>query len=287
MNVSLLNSSRGFDDQVDLTDEEFRAFQELIHTRSGIHLSDNKRSLMRAKLAKRLRALHISGFSDYYRFVAHDRSGEELIQLLDVVSINVTNFFREPGHFDYLGRSLLPALIGGSSLHPHIWSAACATGEEPCTIAMTVLEKWPQAAKRGFKILATDISTAALEKARAGEYGADRVAHVPPAMLDRYFEVLFRGGRRIYRIREEVRSLIRYRRFNLNGPHWPFQKPFDAIFCRNVMIYFNQQTQLKLVQGFTRQLRRGGILFVGHSESLVGIKHELEFVEPTVYRRTI
>lgn len=266
----------------EVPDSVVKEFQELIHRYSGIWLSESKRPLILTKLTKRMRALQIDDYEKYLALLSHPENAGEITQLLDAVSVNVTSFFREDAHFQFLRARALPeAKARGEYLH--IWSAACATGEEPYSIAMTVAEALPEHRRFPTVILATDISTAALEKAAAGVYPGEKAASIPAALREKYFERLDPGGRQ-WRAGDEMRSLIRFRHFNLNDPNWPFRKRFDVIFCRNAMIYFTRETQQDLITRFARFLKPGGYLFVGHSESLVGIRHGLAFVAATIYR---
>lgn len=271
-----------------LTNDDFQAFSNLVRAKAGINLHEGKRELVRARLSRRVRECNFQTFRDYYDFVVSDETGDELIQVLDSISTNLTNFFREPKHFNFMNEKMLPALVAEREKKGprrlRIWSAGCSTGEEPYTIAMTVLEFSPRIADWDFKILATDISTRVLKSAWEGEYPMDRLRDVPHAQLRKYFTkgTGYRDG--WFRVRDEIRNLIVFRRFNLMET-FPFKHPLDLIFCRNVMIYFDKATQARLVNKFYGALNPGGYLFIGHSESLTGVDHGFKYVQPTVYRK--
>ena len=269
-----------------LTEAQFSKLASLVYSLCGIHLGEGKRELLRARLAKRLRATGCRDVQDYIERLEGDRSGHELVCFLDVITTNKTDFFREPKHFEFLVDEVLPKLdklcSGGEP--QRIWSAACSTGEEPYTLAMVLLEHRALWERRGAGILASDLSTKVLEQAQNGVYAQDRVADIPRPFLTKYFQ---RGTNRwagYVRVRPELRKMVQYRRLNLMD-NFDFDKPFHVIFCRNVMIYFDKPTQERLVEKFRNCLAPGGYLMVGHSESLTGIRHRLAFTRPAVYRR--
>jgi len=271
----------------ELTDEEFEKISDLVKSLCGINLHQGKKELVKARLSKRLRALGLTRFDDYIRYVRNDGGGDELVAMLDSISTNLTSFFREPGHFDYLAEQVLPAIAARAGPHRRslrIWSAGCSTGEEPFTIGIVVSENIPNPDSWDVRILATDLSTRVLARAREGLYEADRLKDVPGLLIGRYFSCVEAHRPRLYRVNDRVRGLVTFARLNLLGP-WPMRGPFDVIFCRNVMIYFDKPTQTRLVERFWEVLAPGGGLFVGHSESLAGVKHRFEYVQPTVYRK--
>ncbi len=270
------------DPDAELTDADFARFSALIHERSGIYLHGDKKTLLRTRLLKRMRKLNLTRFRDYYERVVNDRNGEEMDAMLDAISTNVTSFFREKQHFDFLAR-VLPELADNDRGYLNIWSAACSSGEEPYTLAMTVAETLPDWRRLGVRILATDIAESVLAKAAAGMYPRNRLEGVPPQLLPKYFSR--NAGSDTVQVSQELRYMIRFRHFNLNQDHWPFSKCFGVIFCRNVMIYFNRETQEQLIGRFARVMCPGGYLMVGHSESLTGIKHPLTYADATIYRK--
>ncbi len=206
---------------------------------------------------------------------------------IDSISTNLTGFFREPAHFDHLAQVVLPQIAdrtAGQGRRLRIWSAGCSSGEEPYTVAIVMNEHIPDLDAWDARILATDLSTRMLARAREGTYEAHRLAEVPGGCLSRYFTCVHPRGERVYRVNDRLRRLVCFARLNLMEA-WPMQGPFDVIFCRNVMIYFDKPTQSRLVEQFWRLLAPGGVLFVGHSESLARVKHGFEYVQPTVYRK--
>ncbi|MCC7492811.1 MAG: protein-glutamate O-methyltransferase CheR [Fimbriimonadaceae bacterium] len=259
----------------------FEQFRTLIYDASGIALQANKEALVAARVAKRMRRLGIDRYETYLDHVTADRSGEELVHLLDAISTNVTSFFRESTHFDLLAK-LVPQWAAERGGKLRFWSAACSSGEEPYTLAM-VLDRALEGRAVDWKILATDISTRVLEKAAAGVYEPARMGGITPDLRARYFSSC--GGRdeRLYQVVPELRQRVLFRRINLATPPFPFKNQLDAVFCRNVMIYFDAATRGRLVDEIARHLRPGGYLFVGHAESLTGLPTALRTVQPSVY----
>ena len=272
----------------ELSDKEYHAIADFVHKTAGINLMEGKKELMRTRLSKRMRALKFHDFKTYFSYVMNDKTGEEIVFLLDALSTNLTSFFREPQHFQYMAKELLPKWEQkGRSKGSHrlrIWSAACSSGEEPYTIAMVVLDKSPYFAQGGdFKILATDISTKVLGMAQQGLYGAERTKDIPHQYLQKYWKRTDSArGDKLYHVNDDVKKIIAFRRFNLMDP-LPFKGPLDLIFCRNVMIYFDKETIAKLVEKYYSVLGKGGYLFIGHSESLSGFKHPFKYVGPCIY----
>ncbi len=272
-----------------LTDSQFTQFSALVYEKTGIYLKPGKKELLNARLGKRLRACGLSSFKDYYALVMRDASGEELINLINSVSTNFTSFFREQPHFDFLAATVLPGLIKEAAAVPreiNIWSAACSSGEEPYTIAM-VLEEYLAAHSCpgwSYRVLATDISTKVLDMAQQGVYPEDRLAKVPPSVLKKYFQKGVRNAAGYVKVNNALRQRITFKRFNLMD-EFPWRESIDIIFCRNVMIYFNSETQQELVNKFFGSLVSGGYLFIGHSESISRLKHHFSQVAATSYRK--
>ncbi|HNV73911.1 MAG TPA: protein-glutamate O-methyltransferase [Gemmatimonadaceae bacterium] len=266
---------------IDLTDAQFRRVGELVGRISGIQLPPGKESLVRSRLAKRLRALGLASVTEYLEIVEREPSRAELAEMVDVLTTNKTSFFREVDHFRLLESTVLPAL-GGKGAPIRIWSAGCSSGEEPYTVAMVARETLGAAASR-VRILATDISARVLARAREGLYDADTLDDVPPALRRTHFEPVANATDRL-RVAPATRDLVQFARLNLMGD-WPMKGPFDVILCRNVMIYFDKPTQERLVSRYASLLAPGGYLFVGHSESLSGLRHELAYVQPATYRK--
>jgi chemotaxis protein methyltransferase CheR len=280
----LLNHSGNAFSEHELTQVDFEKISRLIYEQSGIALHEGKKELVRARLGKRLRQGRFKSFREYYQFVVQDETGAELVYLLDSVSTNLTSFFREQGHFDYLQNDLLPrwrTARPGRDKRLAIWSAGCSSGEEVYSIAMILLEtlkNWD------IRILASDISTRVLKKAAAGIYEMERIRTIPPAIVKKYFLRGENNWRDHVKIKNFVKALVTFKRVNLMEP-FSFSQAFDCIFCRNVMIYFDKKTQEALVNRFYQNLQPEGVLFIGHSESLTGIHHPFRYLRPAVYQR--
>jgi chemotaxis protein methyltransferase CheR len=262
---------------IPLRAQTFREVSEITYRTCGIVLREGKEDLVHARLSKRLRALSLDSFEGYLDLVRGDPV--ELSRMVDVLTTNKTNFFRERGHFDLMRDALLPTWAE-SGRPVRIWSAACSSGEEPYTIAMTILEHAPSLA-RSTKILATDISSTILAKAKRGVYSTECVEDVPQALRRRYFE---RASEREMRVSAKLRDLVSFGRLNLLEP-WPMRGKFQLIFCRNVMIYFDKETQVALARRFSEVLEPGGLLFTGHSESLGQADTGLRYEQPAVYTK--
>lgn len=264
-----------------LTPREFEQIRNLAYEKFGLDLRDGKQQLVSARLGKKIREARFRTFHDYYRHVVEDRTGEALAAMIDALTTNYTSFFREPAHFDFVREHALPDWRGKALVR--LWSAACATGEEPYSIAASLATDLSPARVR---ILATDISTRALDTARKALYPAERCATMAAAELR---ASMLRGEGRWqgwYRVRKELRGMVEFQRMNLVEPFPPVGL-FAAIFCRNVMIYFNKGTQQTLVNRLAACLEPGGFLFIGHAESLTGIAHPLRYVRPAVYSKTM
>ncbi len=274
---------------VELNDRDFYRLKDLVYRKCGINLNDNKKELLRARLGKRLRKSGIPTFNDYYCFLTETDDGAELTQMLDSISTNLTRFFREEKHFEFLGKEVLPALFGrlrsGERPKLRVWSAGCSSGEEPYSLAMWILENGGAGmTPPDLKILATDISTKVLSGAVQGVYSQSRVSSVPGDLQRRYFQKGCGKWQGYLRVKADLRRFIEFKRLNLMDP-FSFSEPFDFIFCRNVMIYFDREFQERLINRFYDCLRDGGHLFVGHSESLMTLSHQYRYVRPAVYQK--
>jgi chemotaxis protein methyltransferase CheR len=272
-----------------LSDRLFQQFSRLVYQQSGISLHEGKKELLQARLNKRLRATGLSSYGDYYEFITSSNNSGEIIHFLDCISTNLTYFFREPKHFEFLDQIAMPELLASRkherNLRIRVWSAACSTGEEPYSLAMCLLSHLEGLARADFRILATDISTRVLDVAVKGSYPRERIEKVPPALRQKYFQKgMGRDGETYYQVSPLLKQIVTFRRLNLQTSY-PFSGPFDYIFCRNVMIYFDKQTQQELVRKMAEYLSRDGYLFVGHSESLTGLNHPLTYVRPSVYKK--
>ena len=263
----------------DLSDRQFEKVSNIVYRECGITLKCGKEALVRARLTKRLRALKMEKFSEYFRYLESDSGREELGLMIDVMTTNKTSFFRERAHFDFLGETVLPTLSGRRL---RFWSAACSSGEEPFSLAMFLLEMMPGLGSQDVKILATDISPTILEKAGRATYEEGMLLGLPSTFIRKYFVKVGNRNSRTYQVSGDVRKMVKIARLNLLDP-WPMKGPFTVIFCRNVMIYFDKQTQQRLVNRFWEMLEPGGYLFVGHSEGMSGVKHKFRYVQPATY----
>jgi chemotaxis protein methyltransferase CheR len=266
--------------KVVLEKQTFQKFAKLVYEKCGIHLGEKKQALVQARVGKRMRALSIERYVDYYDFVEQDSSGKELVSLLDAITTNVTHFFREDRHFKLLGLLLRQWEDAGQTRF-RIWSAASSSGEEPYSIAMTVLENLQN--PRDTKILATDISTRLVEKARQGIYEQHSMETVPVNYQARYFEALRGNDPVSYRVVPAVRDMVTFGRINLAKSPFPLKGPLDIVFCRNVMIYFDDTVRTTLLSNICQLLKPQGYLMVGHAESLTGGSYNFKRVEPSVY----
>lgn len=267
-----------------LSESDYRRIRDIIYRHCGINLHEGKKELVRARLSKLIRLGRYADLDAYLESVTKDRSGKAFSQLVDAISTNLTSFFREDSHFDFLRQTLLPSRLSTKRRQGthrlRIWSAGCSSGEEPYSLAITLLENLPKGEHWDVKILASDISTCMLKAAEQGIYDRDRIQPVTPAWRTSYLHS-FENGQR-YQVQDRLKTLIAFRYLNLMKP-WPFRGPFDVIFCRNVMIYFDKPTQQKLIERFYDVLDHGAMLFTGHSESLTGITHRFQYVRPTIY----
>ena len=281
-----------FIDQSAMSDELFQRFSRLIYDVAGIQLSDQKKTLVMTRLQKRLRDLNLTRYEDYLSRIAENE--EEFVLMLNSITTNTTKFFRENHHFEFMKNSLLPQLFQHKQANRQIriWSAGCSTGEEPYTIAITLLEKLKTVAGgydsndpcRGWdiKILATDLSTKVLGTAQAGSYAMDALQEdLPDTILKTYFE---RDPAGRYQVKDYVKQMIRFRRLNFKERSYPFKNSFDIIFCRNVMIYFDEAMKQHVLSRFYQHLAPHGHLFLGHSETMFGNK-QFSPVHITVYRK--
>ena len=264
------------------SDADFVSLARLAYDYAGISLSDAKRNLVYSRLSRRLRVLGLESFAAYRAYL--DETPREIENFINSISTNHTRLFREAHHFDHLRASVIQPFVAeakrGRAERLRIWSAGCSSGEEPFTIAAVICKEMPEAARHDVRILATDIDTEVLRKAERGEFVTNATDEIPKA-----YASLFRGGAGgALAADANMRALIAFRRLNLMES-WPFRGPFDAIFCRNVMIYFDAPTKSKLIDRFTQCLRPGGWLYIGHSESLIGSHPHLQSLGRTIYRR--
>lgn len=269
-----------------MRDSEFEFIRTIVYERSRINLGPDKRELVSARLGKRLRATNAPDLGAYCKLLQSPGAEEELGNLIDAISTNHTFFFRENAHFDFLREKAVPEMAARARNEHwsrlNIWSAACSSGEEPYSIAMTLAGcagTWP------WQIEATDISHRILAKARAGIYKDDTVSRLPLDVMRTHFQKGFGPQEGFHRVKTGLRDRVSFRHLNLLEGEPPFRDPFQVIFCRNVMIYFDRPTQEQLVERLARRLVPGGYLFVGHSESLTHITHRLRMIRPAIYQK--
>lgn len=272
-----------------LSEEEFLLFRDLVRAKAGIALSEAKRTLVQSRLAKRLRQLGLGSYREYYDYLMErDPTGEEQVQFINALTTNLTHFFREGHHFEYLRDVWLPGIRDRAAetgqRRIRIWSAGCSTGEEPYSIAITLLEGIE--AKDGWdvRILASDIDTEVLTKAAEGVYPYDRIDGISEDLLRRYFHTEGAEADEV-RVLSKVRDLIVFRQINLLDEPWPIRTRFDLIFCRNVVIYFDGPTYEQLFHRFEATLHNDGLLILGHSESLLGKETRFRHLGKTIYQK--
>ncbi len=271
-----------------LADRDFSRFQALLQREAGIWLSTAKRALVAGRLARRLRELQLPDYGAYYERVVKDEA--ERIRCLDHLTTNETHFFREPHHFQYLTTVLGPRLraeaeAGRRPRRLRIWSAACSTGEEPLSLAMTLLEALPPGDGWALEVVATDLSTRVLAQAEAALYPLEKSRQIPEAALKAFMLRGTGGSDGLMKAGPEIRAVVRYARLNLAEPEWPGLGLFDLIFCRNVLIYFAPSTKQQVVRHLLSHLTDDGLIFFGHAESLAALDLPLRPVLPTVYAR--
>ncbi len=273
-----------------LSDQDFLKFSRLIYDVAGIKLEPVKKTMLDSRLRRRLRAVDCPSFTEYFKYVVSPEGQErELVLMLDAVSTNKTDFFRESKHFDLLTNRVLPELVkrkrAGIFQQVRVWSAGCSTGEEPYTLAMVMDEFCATGNNIDYSILATDLSTDVLAKARLAIYEDYKIEPVPTTYRYKY---LWRGEgsrRGFHRVAPRLRRKVNFQRLNFMDEQFAIDNPMDIIFCRNVIIYFDRQTQIELFRKFYRQLAPGGYLFIGHSESLQGIETKMRRMAPTVFQK--
>lgn len=277
-----------FPQKIKLSDSDFSRVSRVVYDHCGINLKADKRELVQSRLAKQIRKSSFTTYEDYLDHVLSDSKQQDFIHFIDCLSTNLTSFFRENQHFDYLRQILIPRLLqkapSSNRVRIRCWSAGCSSGEEPYSLAMTLAECVPAFQRSDVKILASDISSRMVHAARTGLYPEARLTGVPPSVRNKYFETRSEAGGRSYSARKELRNLLVFKQINLMKS-WPITTGVDFIFCRNVMIYFDKPTQQKLVNRFYDVLSPGGMLFIGHSESLSGTKHPFGYIAPTIYQK--
>lgn len=271
-----------------MTDDDFNRLSEFVFEQSGIKMPPVKKIMLQSRLQKRLRELKITCFKEYADYVfSKEGQKNEIIHMLDVVSTNKTDFFREPVHFDFLNSHVLPEFMQKNRVNYNmkVWSAGCSSGEEPYTIAITLNEFKRNYQRFDYSIMATDISSQILQKAVTAVYKEERIVNIPLELKKKYFLRSKDKEQKTVRVVSELRNKTNYQRLNFMSDVYNLTDTFDVIFCRNVLIYFNRETQEQVINKLCVKLKTGGYLFIGHSESILGMNLPLEQIKPTIFRR--
>ncbi|MBN2158589.1 MAG: protein-glutamate O-methyltransferase CheR [Spirochaetes bacterium] len=269
-----------------LRDSEFYHIKDVVYRECGIRLTEMKKALVQARLMKRLRDLKIGGYEDYCHYL-NDNYDNEIINLINCITTNKTDFFREPRHFDFLREVALPEFEHSGRNAIRIWSAGCSIGAEPYSIAITVSEYFHDKNMPDIKILATDIDTQVLQKGEEGIYCVNEVDFMDLEILKRYFKRGAGENEGFFRVKDEVRKLVSFRRLNLHDESYPMRGHFDIIFCRNVIIYFDAPSRARLFDKFYDRLADDGYLIMGHSETLAGMTSRFRYVGHTIYSKVV
>jgi chemotaxis protein methyltransferase CheR len=281
-NLSLAETTERILAQTDLSPKEFSYISNLVYQISGIQLPRGKEGLVKTRLSRHMRTLGATSFEEYIHLLENDVQKKEMSYMIDLLTTNKTDFFREMPHFHFLSKKIFPDWKQRKRLR--IWSAGCSSGEEPFSYAIHISEEVGDMAAKDIKILATDLSMRVLTKARQAVYEPDRIADIPPALLKTYFTQINGVNGPSYQVCKKLRLQISFAQLNLMES-WPMKGPFDLISCRNVMIYFDKPTVERLINRYAALLAPRAYLFVGHSESLSSIKHDLIYLQPAVYQK--
>ncbi len=277
--------------QLSVSPELFQKFKKLIYSETGIWLGPAKTALLCGRLFRRLRSLEIASLEDYYDVVARPDQPDERARMIDAITTNETRFFREPRQFEFLAQTLIPRWRAEEERHLRakkirIWSAGCSSGEEPYTVAMLLARHLPPAEGWDVRLLATDISNRVLEKAQRGIYPIARAAELPAHFLHDFMLRGMAEREGEMKVKVEVQHMIDFRRLNLDQDYDLIDSPFDAIFCRNVLIYFDTASKRRVIERLAGHLAHEGVLFVGHAENLSSFSAQLRSLEPTIYAKT-
>lgn len=271
-----------------LTDEDFVKLSSFIYEELGIKMPYQKKIMLQSRLHKRLADLKMASFKEYIEFVFSKKGQEdEIIRMIDLITTNKTEFFRESSHFDFLTNTALPEICSGKSKRKiiKIWSAGCSSGEEPYSIAIVLKEFLKNYPTFDFEIFGTDISLRVLQKAATAIYTEDRLDAIPVSLKRKYFLKSKDHSNKTVRLVPEIRSRVKFQRMNFMDPYYSVEKEFDIGFCRNVLIYFDHETQQQVLTKITSKLKYGGFFFLGHSESITNIRVPLKQIEPTIFRK--
>ncbi len=270
--------------EFEMTDADFAEVSKLAYKYTGIVLGAHKKDMVYGRLARRLRDVRLNSVAQYLPLIKDERN-QEVSQFINAITTNLTSYFREKHHFEFLAQTVCPELLRTNSANRRIraWSAGCSTGEEPYSIAMTLLDNMDLAGW-DCKLLATDLDSKVLEKGKAGLYGLERIESLDASVKKKWFEPDPNNADQV-KVKSSLQDIIRFKRLNLLEK-WPMKGPFDFIFCRNVVIYFNEETQAVLFDKFADMLKSGGYLIIGHSESLNRLSDRFQSIGKTIYQKT-
>jgi len=273
-----------------ISDTEFELLRSLVKELTGINLSDHKKMLVVSRLSKRLRTLGLTSFAGYYRYITEGSKGrDEIDHLINRMTTNKTDFYRESHHFDFMQKTALPQIYEEGrrqgKLKVRVWSAGCSSGEEPYTIAITLKEFFKSKPGWNVKLLATDLDTEMLDKSKAGIYKDQIVSPIPNEYLRTYFKKGVGENEGLFMAKGALKDMVVFRRHNLVYDSLPTKRRFDIIFCRNAIIYFDEETKIKVINQFYNALKEGGYLFLGHSESPVGCETKFKLLGNSLYRK--
>lgn len=283
MQAQPIPQTRTSEQEFEFQHADFSALAKLVYEKSGIVLGDHKKNMVYARLTKRLRKLKIETFAQYLSFVRSSTDETEIEHLINAITTNLTRFFREEHHFNHIRDVLIPELVKNNQHRIRMWSAACASGQEPYSLAMTAYDALPSAERFNLKILATDLDTTMLETASRGEYDTAIHKDIPVALRNKYTSISSKD-KNTFTINKNIRNLISFNRLNLMK-EWPFKGGFDAVFCRNVLIYFNNEDKKRITNQLIDKLRIGGYLYMGHAESIMNAPASIKNVGPTTYQK--
>lgn len=280
-----MNSNKFEIKKIALSDEEFAKLRDLVYKISGISLSETKRELVISRFSRRLKALKIKSFSDYYNLLISPSGFTEVQNFINSITTNKTDFFREAHHFDFLVSKIIPVLLAKKKRVVKIWSAACSTGEEPYTIAMVMSKHFVEKYNIPVKILATDIDTNVLTVASKGVYDSSIISVLPEEYMKKYFLRGKQDSIGLFKVKDTIRQMVTFKQLNFVATEYPITTTFDIIFCRNVIIYFNPETKRRVVNKLYRYLNPGGYIMMGHSETLFDMVDGLTYLKNTVYQK--
>lgn len=269
-----------------LNNTDFQKLSEFINTYSGIKMPPTKKTLLESRLQRRIKELNVTSFEEYCNIVfSSNQKSTEVIKLIDRVCTNKTSFFREIGHFEYLQKHILPEMIDSNKKLMKIWSAGCSSGEEPYSIAIAINEFRRSNEFIDYQILGSDLSTTILKQAKNAIYHESKIEDLPIEIKRRYFLKGKGEYKGVVRVKPEISKKVMYQRINFMDNEYPINESFDLAFCRNVLIYFDRETQEKVIKKICKKIKIGGYFFLGHSESTMGMQLPLKQLSPTIYQR--